>query len=183
MNTLDSWISGIERSPEYRLERDNDINFQVARNLFELRRWRGYTQEEVAERMGSTQPKVAAAESGMANLTFRTFRRFIDALGGRLRISVLPAECDLPRFEPWWTVSDQVIGPHRTPWTAVKSLTGQIATKEIVHVHAWVALPASPDALANHEFTAMDVGRIEAADWYEVEVPEQVHAIAASVRK
>jgi transcriptional regulator with XRE-family HTH domain len=74
----------------------------LGRNLFELRQYRSLTQEEVAERAGSTQPKIASAERGKANLTLKSIRKLIKALDGRLRISIEPAEMNRPYLGDWW---------------------------------------------------------------------------------
>ncbi len=88
----DSFLEELERDPAFRLERDNDLRYQVSRALHELRRFRDLTQQEVAAAAGTTQPKVAAAESGATNLTLATVERLVTALGGRIRLSIEPAD-------------------------------------------------------------------------------------------
>jgi len=113
-----SWKSRIAeffRDPEFRLEWDNDIGFHLARNLQELRRYRGLTQAELAERAQTTQPKVALAESGDANLTLKTVARYVEALRGRLRFAIEPEEIETPQLPVWWELA-QVLPLERTTW-------------------------------------------------------------------
>jgi len=97
-----SRIEALSSVHEFQLEWDNDFTYHVARNIQEMRAHRGYTQAELAERAGVSQPKIARAESGDANLTAQMIERYIAALAGRLRFSIEPAEAHVPHFEPWW---------------------------------------------------------------------------------
>jgi len=105
-NAWTSRIGELFRDPDFRLEWDNDFGFHIARNLQELRRYRGLTQAEVAKRAETSQPKVARAESGDSNLTVSTLSRYISALRGRLRFSIEPEELELPQFPVWWDCLD-----------------------------------------------------------------------------
>jgi transcriptional regulator with XRE-family HTH domain len=89
-------------SPEAELEIDNDVAYQVAMNALHLRRYRGKSQSEVAKAMGSSQPAVARIEGGDENITLQTLKRLINALEGRLRLSIEPKEAGLPHWGNWW---------------------------------------------------------------------------------
>ena len=55
--------------------------------LSELRERASLSQAEVARRMGVTQPRVSAIEKGDPDqITLETIRRYVAALGGRLRL-------------------------------------------------------------------------------------------------
>jgi predicted XRE-type DNA-binding protein len=55
--------------------------------LSELRERAGLSQTEVANRMGVKQPRVSAIEKGdPAQMEVETVRRYVAALGGRLRL-------------------------------------------------------------------------------------------------
>lgn len=59
---------------------------QAAR-LREMRKRRGLTQQEVADRMEVTQPRVAAIENGdLPKAEVGTVKRYIEALGGSVEI-------------------------------------------------------------------------------------------------
>ncbi len=61
--------------------------FALAAALIAARSHAHLTQEEVAERMGTTQAVVARLESGRVMPSTRTLKRYADATGTRLRIS------------------------------------------------------------------------------------------------
>jgi DNA-binding transcriptional regulator YiaG len=54
-------------------------------HLQELRRARQLSQEELAERLGASQPEVSKME-GRADMYVSTIRRYIEAMGGELDI-------------------------------------------------------------------------------------------------
>jgi len=88
-------ISGLHKKwmkePKYRkayavLEEE----FVLASVLIEARNRAGLTQQELARKMGTTQPVVARLESGRVRPSMRTLGRLTKAAGSRLLI----------RFEP-----------------------------------------------------------------------------------
>ncbi len=62
-----------------------DQEFAIAEALIEARA--GLTQEQVAERMGTSRTAVARLEGGRGNPSLRTLQRYAAATGRRLRIS------------------------------------------------------------------------------------------------
>lgn len=99
-------MTDLARQPEVRLALDNDALFRVAENLIHLRKHRGLTQQALAERMGTSQAKVARIEGGRENITLKTLERIVGALEGRLGLSITPAEFLLPRLANWWISAD-----------------------------------------------------------------------------
>ena len=67
-----------------------EAEFALAAALIDARAKAGLTQEEVAERMHTTQAVVARLESGRVKPSTRTLERFAAATGMRLRISFEP---------------------------------------------------------------------------------------------
>ena len=63
--------------------------FALASTLIEARGRANLTQEQVAERMGTTQAAVARLEGGHRPST-RTLERYAKATGHRLRIALVP---------------------------------------------------------------------------------------------
>jgi ribosome-binding protein aMBF1 (putative translation factor) len=61
--------------------------FALAGALIEARGKADLTQEEVAQKMGTTQAVIARLESGRVMPSTRTLKRFAEATGTRLRIS------------------------------------------------------------------------------------------------
>ena len=65
--------------------------FSLAKALIEARAHVGLTQEQLAERMDTTQAVIARLESGRVKPSTRTLERLAAATGMRLRISFEPA--------------------------------------------------------------------------------------------
>lgn len=64
--------------------------FALASAVIGARAKAGLTQEELAERMGTTQPVIARLEGGRVKPSTRTLERLAKATGTRLRISFDP---------------------------------------------------------------------------------------------
>lgn len=62
--------------------------FSLASQLIEARARAGLTQAEVADRMGTSQSTVARLESGGAKPSLSTLKRFAQATGARVRITL-----------------------------------------------------------------------------------------------
>ncbi len=63
--------------------------FDLTRTLIKARLAAGLTQEEVARRMGTSQPVVARLESGHKP-SLKTLERYAAAVGARLKIELVP---------------------------------------------------------------------------------------------
>jgi ribosome-binding protein aMBF1 (putative translation factor) len=64
-----------------------DDEFSLAKVMIEARAHAGLTQEQLAERMHTTQVVIARLESGRVKPSTRTLERLVAATGMRLRIS------------------------------------------------------------------------------------------------
>ena len=64
--------------------------FALASAVIEARSRVGLTQQELARKMGTTQPVVARLESGRTRPSMRTLERLATATGSRLLISFEP---------------------------------------------------------------------------------------------
>jgi DNA-binding XRE family transcriptional regulator len=79
----DEWM----KDPEYR--RDHaalEDEFALAETFIRARAHANLTQEQVAERMGTTQSAVARLESGRSKPSMRTLERFADAVGAKVKL-------------------------------------------------------------------------------------------------
>lgn len=75
------------RDPEYRREYDAlEDEFALAQAMIEARSRAGLTQEQLAERMQTSQSAIARMESGRTVPSGRTLQRLAIATGTRLRI-------------------------------------------------------------------------------------------------
>jgi transcriptional regulator with XRE-family HTH domain len=75
------------KDPEYRKEFDAlEEEFAVASAMIAARTRAGLTQDELAERMKTTQSTIARLESGKSMPSGKTMKKFAEATGSRLRI-------------------------------------------------------------------------------------------------
>jgi transcriptional regulator with XRE-family HTH domain len=79
------------KEPKYRKAYEAlEEEFVLASAVIDVRNRAGLTQEELARKMGTTQPVVARLESGRSRPSMRTLERLADATGSRLLISFAP---------------------------------------------------------------------------------------------
>ena len=64
--------------------------FVLAEAVIDVRNRAGLTQEQLARKMGTTQPVVARLESGRSRPSMRTLQRLAKATGSRVLISFAP---------------------------------------------------------------------------------------------
>lgn len=80
----DEWF----KNPEFVREYDAlEEEFALATALIKARADAGLTQEELAQRMGTTQSAIARLEGGKSRPSTATLTKFAKATGTRLRVS------------------------------------------------------------------------------------------------
>ena len=83
----EKWSAG----PVHRKACDElEEEFALAAAIAEARGRAGLTQEQVAQRMHTTQSNIARLEAGRTTPSTRTLERFAEAVGARLKISFEP---------------------------------------------------------------------------------------------
>lgn len=87
--------SSVERwrkDPAYREAYDSLADeFAIAGQIIEARARAGLTQEQLAERMHTSQSAVARLESGRSKPSTATLAKIAEATGSRLRVTFEPA--------------------------------------------------------------------------------------------
>ena len=79
------------KDPEYRRAYNPlEEEFALAATIAEARGRAGLTQQEVAQRMHTTQSNIARLEAGRTLPSTRTLEKFAQAVGARLKISFEP---------------------------------------------------------------------------------------------
>ena len=79
------------KDPAYRKAYDQlEEEFALAAAIAEARGKAGLTQEEVAQRMHTTQSNIARLEAGRTTPSTRTLEKFAEAVGTRLKITFEP---------------------------------------------------------------------------------------------
>ena len=66
--------------------------FELIGALIEARQERGYTQEMLAKKMGTTQSVVARLESGKANPSLKSLHKMAEALSVKFELRFLKAD-------------------------------------------------------------------------------------------
>jgi transcriptional regulator with XRE-family HTH domain len=87
--SLEQWEKKVLEAPgaDARV-REIEDELRLAAGLTALREKAGVSQRELAERIGVSQPRIAAIERSR-NVTIEVLEQYVTALGGRLEISVL----------------------------------------------------------------------------------------------
>lgn len=68
---------------------------RLAAGLTALREQAGLSQRELADRIGVKQPRIAAIEKAR-NVTIDVLERYVDAVGGKLQITVVKGNRKIP---------------------------------------------------------------------------------------
>lgn len=87
--SLKQWEKKVLEAPgaEDRV-REIEDELRLAAGLTALREKAGVSQRELAERIGVSQPRIAAIERSR-NVTIEVLDQYVEALGGRLEVSVV----------------------------------------------------------------------------------------------
>jgi len=97
--------SGLSKSianPESELEMDNEIHFQISRQLIHMRTARKMTQAQLATESKTSQAAIARIENAQENITLSTLKKIVKALRGRFQVSIQPEEFPRQPIRHWW---------------------------------------------------------------------------------
>jgi transcriptional regulator with XRE-family HTH domain len=91
----------LKRDPEFRQRFFvAESSAQIARHLIALRKRRGLSQAQLAEKLGTQQPAISRVESAdYRNWSYNTLRKAAEALDARLRVILEPAEDVFKEYE------------------------------------------------------------------------------------
>src|SRR3989442_6590729 len=85
------------RRPQYRAERERLSEFEdVARLVIKFRMRQNLTQQELAQRVGTSHSAISRIESGQHKTSVETLRRIASALGVRLVVGFESGPIDKP---------------------------------------------------------------------------------------
>lgn len=91
--TIDVLHQGWMKDEDYRREYEALAEeFSLTSTLIQARSRAGLTQQEVADRMGTTQAVIARLETGGRLPSTRTLERYATATGNRLEIIMTPVK-------------------------------------------------------------------------------------------
>ena len=74
---------------------------QLRVQLRSLRQARGLTQQQLGQRLGVSQKRIARIEAAPEKTAFDQIARMVSALGGRLAIEQLPLHTAAPAPDEW----------------------------------------------------------------------------------
>lgn len=78
----------LEKSPELREEYEKKrLKLDLGREVIELRKAKGITQEELAKLVGTRRPNISRIERGEQNVSIETMYKLVKALDGELFIT------------------------------------------------------------------------------------------------
>jgi transcriptional regulator with XRE-family HTH domain len=94
--SLKKWekkVLDVPGAPERVAEIEDEL--RLAAGLTSLREQAGLSQRELAKRIGVSQPRVAAIERAR-NVTIDVLDQYVDAVGGRLEVTVVKGNRKIP---------------------------------------------------------------------------------------
>ncbi len=93
MTKLKDLKERLMQDPEFQEEYERiDEEYSLIESLVRARAEANLTQEQLAERLGTTQSAVARMEGGRVSPSIATIRRYARATGKRLEIELVSAE-------------------------------------------------------------------------------------------
>ena len=113
----ESYLAESRQDPEYREVADKlEPILDLADEVFELRMERGWTQAELAERVGTAQANISRLENGLANPTLDFLEKLSEAFGTQLSVRlrrqhpmietrVIPVVLTGPQYQDLFTMS------------------------------------------------------------------------------
>ena len=88
MTSIETLGAKWKKDPAFRADYDAlEEEFALASALIEARKHANLTQDQVAERMETSQAMIARMEGNKSNPSLKTLRRYAEATGTRLKIT------------------------------------------------------------------------------------------------
>lgn len=89
MSDLQEYLSKRVQNPEFKKHwEESRLEYEVARQLIQLRKQAGLTQEELARRLHTRQSEISRIENGDQNISLEKLRRMAEAMGGNVEIRI-----------------------------------------------------------------------------------------------
>jgi ribosome-binding protein aMBF1 (putative translation factor) len=89
MKKFNDFLEEQLKDPEFRqIWEETKVEYEVARQLILLRKQKGLTQSQLAERLNTKQSVISRIETGDQNITLENLMNIVKALGGQLQITI-----------------------------------------------------------------------------------------------
>jgi transcriptional regulator with XRE-family HTH domain len=93
------------------------------------------SQARLAKKAGTSQSAIARIESGEENATETTVERLVNALDGRLRVSIAPAEYPAAPPHIWWkSASSRPETASASKWTMRNIEVGETPNEQFARI-------------------------------------------------
>ncbi|MFP4393784.1 MAG: helix-turn-helix domain-containing protein [Anaerolineales bacterium] len=117
------------QDPAYvKAEKELQPVLDLAEDIIRLRMQRGWTQEELARRMGTGQANISLLEHGLSNPTLETLRKLSDVFDVELTIRLGSDEASERKISPIYMM--QFADENRIGWTE-NSINSTDSTSEL----------------------------------------------------
>lgn len=101
-------LEDLYRSHAFLAEWGRNPRLSVAEAVSRLRRWRGLTQDSLAELLGTGQSRISKIESAQENLSLDRLEDIARSLAASLHIELWPEEVRRPLSLTWWQYLDHI---------------------------------------------------------------------------
>lgn len=89
MSDMQKYINKRLETPEFKKHwEESRLEYEVARQLIQLRKQVGLTQEELAHKLHTRQSEISRIESGDQNISLEKLRRIAETMGGSVEIRI-----------------------------------------------------------------------------------------------
>jgi len=134
MSNVNEFFDSLEHDGAESADRDVNEDFvNLAVNLARTRRAMGLTQAELAEMVGTSQPRVAEIEGGQGNPTFRTLAKLARALGVAVA-SLVAISDESPPIVTYDVTNEDLEGWGFEGWEMVIREAGEAANTDLALV-------------------------------------------------
>lgn len=89
MSDLQKYLEKRLESPEFRKAwQESKLEYEVARQIIQLRMKSGLTQGQLAEKVHTKQSEIARIENGKQNISLDKLKKIAEAMGGTVEIRI-----------------------------------------------------------------------------------------------
>ena len=90
---LQKYLKKRQESPDFREAWEaSKLEYEVARQLIQLRKKSGLTQEQLAAKVHTKQSEISRIENGDQNISLDKLRKIAQAMGAEVQVQIKPAK-------------------------------------------------------------------------------------------
>lgn len=89
MDDLETYLNNQLKNSQFQEAwEESCLEFEVARQLVQLRQTMGITQQDLATKLGTKQSAISRLERGVENITLSRLQELVEALNGEVEIRI-----------------------------------------------------------------------------------------------